>query len=221
MNIEGFSVKTLEQLYDKFNLKTFSDIYKLTAENFAELEGFKEKKINNALNSIENSKNVKLANFIYALGIDGVGIKTAKQLAKIYKSIKNLQSTTIDELIKIDDIAEIMATDIYSFFNDEFNLKELIELYSIINIEEENTVSVDSNGYFAGKKVVLTGTLTKFSRSEAEKFIEAQGGITSSSVTGATSIVLVGENPGSKYEKAKKLGIQIMFEDEFLKHINN
>ena len=217
MNIDGLSVKTLEQLYDKFNVRTFSDLYKITAENLAELEGFKDKKISNILTSLKSSKNVKLPNFIFALGIGNIGIKTAKQLAKHYKSIDKLMSATIDELVTLDDIAEITATEIHHYFSEEFNKNEIKELLeNDVQIEKiEETIA--SGGYFAGKKVVLTGTLANFSRSKAEEIIEAQGGACSSSVTGATNIVLVGENAGSKLDKAKKLGIQIMFEDEFLK----
>ena len=219
MNIEGLSIKTLEQLYDKFKISSFSDIYKLDEEKLSALDGFKDKKISNILNSINDSKNAKLSNFIFALGIDGIGVKTAKQLAKHYKSIKKLQVATIEELITLDDIAEITATDIYRYFNDEQNKAELDELLNnFVNLEELSTQT--TGGFFAGKKVVLTGTLANFSRSKAEEIIESQGGQTTSSVTKATDIVLVGENPGSKFEKAKSLGIYIMNEEEFLKHTN-
>ena len=218
MNIEGLSKKTFEQLYDKFNLKSFSDIYKLTPEKLLGLDGFKDKKITNVLNSIRQSKNVKLPNFIFALGIDGVGIKTAKQLSKVYKNLDNLMSASIENLMEVDDIAEIMATDIYHYFHDDYFISEIRELTNnFITIENESEVS--SSGYFYGKKVVLTGTLTNFSRNDAEKIIESQGGMTSSSVSGSTNILLVGDNPGSKFDKAKKLGIQIMYEEEFLKLI--
>ena len=218
MNIDGLSVKTLEQLYDKFNVSTFSDIYKLTSNQLSELEGFKDKKISNILSSIKKSKNVKLSNFIFALGIGNIGVKTAKQLAKHYKSIENLQKASIEELVMLDDIAELTATEIHHYFNEEFNKIEIAELLNHISIEQA-TNQTTSSGYFAGKKVVLTGTLANFSRTKAEELIEAQGGSAMSSVTNATNIVLVGENPGSKLDKAKKLGIQIMFEDEFLKII--
>ena len=219
MNIDGLSIKTIEQLYDKFNVSTFSDLYRLNAEKLSKLDGFKDKKITNTLASIENSKNVKLANFIFALGIGNIGIKTAKQLAKHYKTIENLQKASIEELDELDDIAEITATEIYNYFADEFNKKELSDLVSnFLNIETEQT-QVNEDGYFAGKTVVLTGTLSSMGRSEAEAIIESQGGKSSSSVTSKTSIVLVGENAGSKLEKAKALGTQIMFEDEFLKII--
>ena len=219
MNIEGLSVKTLEQLYDMFKVSTFSDIYRLTSVELSKLEGFKNKKIANILSSIEISKNVKLANFIFALGIDGVGEKTAKQLAKYYKSIDALKNATVEQLVTLDDIAEISATDIYHYFNDEINKKELEELISNhINFTDINSPTV--SGFFTGKKVVLTGTLAHFSRKQAEEIIESQGGSTSSSVSGATDIVLAGESAGSKLDKAKKLGIYIMSEDDFISHIN-
>ena len=220
MNIDGLSIKTLEQLYDKFNVKTFSDLYKIKADDLAELEGFKDKKINNTLSSIEKSKNVKLANFIFALGIGNIGVKTAKQLAKHYKNINSLKNATVAELIELDDIAEITATEIYEYFNDEFNKSELDDLLNnFVKIEEESQ-SVSSGGFFEGKKVVITGTLSSMGRSAAENLIEEQGGSTSSSVTSQTNILIVGENAGSKLDKAKKLGTQIMLEDEFLKLIN-
>lgn len=219
MNIVGLSIKTFEQLYNKFNICSFSDIYKLTFDELSSLEGFKDKKISNILKSIEKSKHVKLSNFIFALGIDGIGVKTAKQLAKHYKSIEKLQQATIEELITLDDIAEITATDIHHYFADSENKSELNELLSnFVKIDEQDNLV--KQGFFAGKKVVLTGTLSNFSRTKAEEIIENQGGSTSSSVTGATDIVLVGENPGSKFDKAKKLGIQIMNEEEFMSHIN-
>lgn len=216
MNIEGLSKKTLEQLYDKFNVKTFSDIYKLTSDQLSKLDGFKDKKISNVLSSIEKSKNVKLFNFIFALGVDGVGIKTAKILAKKYENLDNLKSASIEDLMKIDDIAEIMATDINQYFSDESNLREIDELLQSEVKIENHQENINNNTYFSGKKVVLTGTLSSFSRSEAEKIIESLGGIPSSSVTSATSLVIVGENAGSKLQKAQKLNIQIMTEDEFL-----
>ena len=216
MNIDGLSVKTLEQLYDNFNVKSFSDIYKLTEKELSQLEGFKDKKINNILNSINKSKNVKLSNFIFALGVDGIGIKTAKQLAKVYGTIQNLQNATISELVEIDDIAEITATDIYHYFNDPLNKAELEELVKNYIQFENAGAQVVSNGFFSGKKVVLTGTLSSMPRSNAEELIEQQGGQTSSSVTGATDYVVVGENAGSKLDKAKKLGIRIITESEFL-----
>ena len=218
MNIDGLSIKTIEQLYDKFNVKTFSDLYKLTSDNLAELEGFKDKKISNTLKSIENSKNVKLSNFIFALGIGNIGTKTAKQLANHFKSIESLKASTIEELVCLDDIAELTATEIFNYFNNPQNLNELSELQSIINIENPKVLET-SNSYFAGKRVVLTGTLLAMSRTEAEELIEKAGGKTSSSVSGSTDILIAGESAGSKLAKAEALGIKIINETEFLKQI--
>ena len=220
MNIDGLSIKTLEQLYDKFGICSFGDIYRLTAGELSSLDGFKDKKIDNILNSIEKSKNAKLSNFIFALGIDGIGVKTAKQLAKHYKTIDKLMEASIDELITLDDIALITATDIHHYFADETNKKELLDLINNFVVLEKIDTKQVKNNFFLGKKVVLTGTLTNFSRNKAEEIIESLGGSTSSSVSSATDIVLAGENPGSKLEKARKLGILVISEAEFVKHIN-
>jgi len=219
MNIDGLSIKTLEQLYDKFNIKTFSDLYKLTAEQLSQLEGFKDKKINNLLSSLQKSKNVELANLIFALGIDNIGKKTAKILATKFKSIENLKAATVEQLVEIDDIGELIANDIVHYFADESNISEIEGLLANeVKINEIKQQEIEE-GFFTGKKVVLTGTLS-MPRSDAEKLIEAQGGSTSSSVTSKTDIVLAGESAGSKLDKAKKLGIYVMTEQEFLSIIN-
>ncbi len=215
MNIDGLSVKTLERLYDTYNVKSFSDIYKISAKELAELEGFKDKKISNILNSIQKSRHAKLSNFIFALGIDGIGVKMAKQLAKIYKDINALMTATREELIALDDIAEITADGIIHYFNETETKSEIEELLNnFVEIEKENKV-INLNGFFAGKKVVLTGTLSEFSRPEATKLIEELGGEVSTSVSPKTNIVLVGENAGSKLAKAQSLGIKLMYEAEF------
>ncbi len=217
MNIDGLSQKTFNQLYDKIGTKTFSDIYKLTDNDLSLLDGFKNKKINNTISSIQNSKNCKLSNFIFALGIDGIGVKMAKQLANHFKTLTALQNATIEELDALDDIAELTATYIKHYFSEPFNVKEIEDLSNFINIEKvENK---EKSGYFAGKKVVLTGTLDKYKRNEAASIIESQGGEIMSSVTSSTDIVLVGKDPGSKFDKAKQLNKQIMSEDEFITHI--
>ena len=206
MNIDGLSVKTLERLYDTYNVKSFSDIYKISAKELAELEGFKDKKISNILNSIQKSRHAKLSNFIFALGIDGIGVKMAKQLAKIYKDINVLMTATREELIALDDIAEITANGIIHYFNETETKSEIEELLNnFVEIEKENKV-INLNGFFAGKKVVLTGTLSEFSRPEATKLIEELGGEVSTSVSPKTNIVLVGENAGNKLAKAQKIG---------------
>ncbi len=219
MNIDGFSEMTAGVLYDNFDVIKFSGLYTLDREKLLKLEGFKDKKVENLLNSIENSKNVEFSSFIYALGIDGVGKKTAKDLAKVYKNLENLKNSTIEELSQIEDIGEIISKNIYDYFNDSENLEEIDKLLSLgvtINIVEDKVV----DGAFKGEKVVLTGVLTKYKRSTASQIIESLGGEILSSVTKQTTLVIAGDDAGSKLDKAKKLGIKIIDESQFESIIN-
>lgn len=218
MNIEGFSEMTASQLIDVLNLKTPSQIYSLTAEDIAKLEGFKDKKIANLLSAIEASRQVELDSFIFALGIDGVGKVAAKALATRFGSIEALREASAEELIKLDDVGEITANAIVGWFQDVDNAKELDALLKEVNIsvKEKGVVS----GIFMGQFVVLTGTLSSFKRSEAQKIIEDNGGECQSSVTAKTTLVIAGEAAGSKLDKAKKLGIKIIDEEQFKQLIN-
>lgn len=215
MNIEGLSRKTIERLLVTLGVKSFSDLYKLTTGDLAKIEGFKDKKISNTLNSLEKSKNVNLSNFIYSLGVDSVGKKTASSLAKHFKTLENLMNANVEDLIKLPDIAEITAEDIYHFFHDESNIEEIENLHKIGLKIANITTSAIENAFFAGKKFVLTGTLSSFTRSEAGTLIEMRGGEVMSSVSSQTDYVLAGENAGSKLDKANKLGIKIISEEEF------
>ncbi len=213
MNIEGLSEMTISLLYDKLNLRTFADVYKLTQKDFLSLDGFKSKKSENLIKSIEKSKNVKLKNFIYALGIENIGKKTAGDLAKKYKTYENLRSTTKEELLTLDLVGEIVADCIVNYFEDEFNNKVIDELFALgIRILPEED---KKSGVFTGEKVVLTGSLTDFKRSDAGKIIESLGGEVASSVSQTVTLVIAGEDAGSKLDKAKKLGIKIIDENEF------
>ncbi len=213
MNIEGFSDKTAEILFDNFGVEKFSDLYMLDREKVMSLEGFKEAKTDNLFNAIENSKKPSLANFIYALGIENVGKKTAKDLAENYKSIDNLTSASIEELSLLQDVGEIIAKCIYSFFKEEQNIEEINKLFSLGVTPIFNSTKGD--GVFSGEKVVLTGTLFDFKRDEAGKIIEKLGGTVVSSVSKNTTLVLAGENAGSKLDKARALNIKIISEDDF------
>lgn len=218
MNIEGFSEMTASQLIDVLNLKSPSQIYSLTPRDIARLEGFKDKKIANLLGAIEASRQVELDSFIFALGIDGVGKVAAKALAERFKSIEALRGATAEELIKLDDVGEITANAIVGWFADEDNAKELDNLLKevSISVREKGVAS----GIFAGQFVVLTGTLSSFKRSEAQKIIEDNGGECQSSVTAKTTLALAGEAAGSKLAKAQKLGIKIIDEEQFKQLIN-
>lgn len=213
MNIEGFSEKTAGILFDKFGVKNYSDLYKLDRRAVLGLEGFKDAKTDNIFSAIERSKTVPLANFIYALGIDNVGKKTAKDLADRFKSIDGFMNATQEELSSMSDIGEVIAKCIVEYFAFDSNLAEISELLSLgVNPVYENaTVS----GVFSGEKVVLTGTLVDYKRDEAGKIIESLGGEIMSSVSKTTTLVIAGENAGSKLDKAKKMNIKIIGEEEF------
>ena len=214
MNIEGFSEMTAGLLHDDLGVKNFCDLYRLNKEEISKLEGFKELKTENLITSIENSKRVDLANFIYALGIDNVGKKTARDLAERYKSIENLKRASKQDLLLTSDIGDIIADCIVEYFSDCQNLSEIDGLISlgVTPIFSEQI----SNGVFSGEKVVLTGTLSKFKRDEAGKIIESLGGQVQSSVSKSTTLVLAGENAGSKLDKAIKLNIKIIDEESFI-----
>lgn len=221
MYIEGFGERIVEDLYNMNYIKKVSDFYDLEKykDELKELEGYGEKSIQNLLDSIEASKENSLERLIFALGIRYIGKKTAKILAKKYKTMDNLLSTTYEELISIDDIGEIMAESIMNFIKSSDNLELISELkgHGIQMIYKD--ASIKNNPYIENKTFVLTGSLEKFSREEASSVIEQNGGKTSSSVTGKTSVVVVGANPGSKYKKALELGIEVWTEDEFLERV--
>jgi DNA ligase (NAD+) len=214
MDIDGFSEATAAQLYEKFGFTKCSQLYSLTAEKLAELEGFKDKKISNLLAAIQKSRSVALEKFIFALGIDGVGKVAAKDLARTFKGIDELKSADRESLIAMENIGDITADGIIDWFADEKNLCELNALLSEITFTESKPKATD--GAFAGQFVVLTGTLSGYKRSEAQKIIESLGGECQSSVTAKTTMVLAGEAAGSKLEKAQKLGIKIIDEQQFI-----
>ena len=219
MNMEGFGDRIIEDFYNMGYLKSQLDFYKLKnyKNELKELEGFGEKSINNLLDEIENSKNNSLERLLFALGIRHVGKKTAKNLAKNYINIDNLMDASYEDLKNIGDIGDIIADSVYSYFNDANNIR----LINSLKHENLNMTYLDTNKKdqkFLDMTFVLTGTLTKFTRDQASQLIEENGGKVTSSVTKKTDIVVVGENPGSKYDKAKALNITIWDEETFLKH---
>ena len=218
MNIEGFSEMTAGVLYDAFRLRKFSDLYKFNKPEILSLEGFRDKKADNFFRSLERSKNCTLDCFIFALGIDGVGKKTAKDLAKKFRSVSALMSATYFDLIGMNEIGEVLTNNIIEYFSDENNVSEIEELLKLgINptFSEEITGDV-----FADEKVVLTGSLTNYKRSEAQKIIESLGGEVMSGVSARTTLVIAGEDAGSKLDKARALGIRIIDESQFIALIN-
>lgn len=221
MNIMGFGDNIVEDFYNMGFLKDISDFYLLYkySNELMSLEGFGEKSINNLLDEIENSKNNSLERLLFGLGIRHVGSKTAKILAKKYKNLDNLKNASYDELVNIKDVGEIIAKSIVEYFQDDKNIELIIKLNELgVNFNYLGE-EIKENELITDKKFVLTGTLESITREAAKEKIEALGGEVTESVSKKTSAVIVGANPGSKYEKAVKLNIPIWSEEEFLKNI--
>ena len=217
MNIEGLSEKTIETLMEEGVLGSFVDIYRLEAEDFEGIEGFKETKINNILTAIDNSKNTTLSRLIFALGIANIGKKASKQLAEKFGSMENIQKASLEELTSIEDFGEIMAKSVIDYFANQEHVKAIEELYSLgVKIKEEEKRSGAMTGYV----VVLTGSLPTLKRSQAKQLIEEHGGKTADSVSKAVNLVVAGEDAGSKLDKATKLGIKIIDEAQLLSMID-
>ncbi|MEA4852798.1 MAG: NAD-dependent DNA ligase LigA [Christensenella sp.] len=214
MNIEHLSDKTIEMLFEKLDIKDVAGIYTLTRSQLLEQEGFKEKRADNILKAIESSKKPPLANFIYALGIENVGKKTAKDLARFFHTYDGIKHADFDQLIAIPDIGGVVAQCIIDFFSNENYMRVVQELFDA-GIHPQADTGIAFGGKFEGKTFVLTGTLEKYTRNQAQEIIESLGGKTSSSVSGKTDYVLAGVNAGSKLDKAHKLGVTVINEDEF------
>ncbi len=213
MDIEGLSEMTATQLLKELGVKNCSQLYSLTYEQLARLDGFKDKKITNLLTAIKNSKSAPLDRFIFALGIGGIGRVGARDLARAFGSVEGLKNATREQLIELDDIGEITADGIISWLSDGENQAEL-QAFKDVGIDP--TFGGERHeGVLSGQIVVLTGTLPTYKRSEAQKIIEANGGECASSVTSKTTLVLAGDAAGSKLDKAKKLGIKIIDEQQF------
>ncbi len=217
MNIEGLGERMIEDFFNLGFIKKISDIYHLEnhKKDLQELEGYGKKSIENLLEAIENSKKNSLEKLLFGLGIEGIGDKTALLLAKKYKTLDQLESQSIEELTKIKDIGSILAKNIHEFFLNIDNielihtLKELKLNMNYLGPEEKE------NEWITGKRFVVTGTISFMSREEIEALIENYGGFASGSVSKKTDIVIVGEKPGSKAEKAQELGIEIWDEEKW------
>lgn len=213
-DIEGLSDKTIEQLVDNLGVKSVADLYDLTVDELLTLDGFKQKKANNIVSAIAASKNVELARFIYALGLDNVGVVTARDLAAKFGSVESLSKATAEQLVAIDGIGDVVADGIVQYFAESQNLEIIAALRNVgINPKYQ---AKGAGGVFDGKKVVLTGSLPTLTRGQATKLIEEQGGEVASSVSKNVDLVIVGADAGSKLDKAKKLGITTIDEAQFL-----
>lgn len=219
MNIEGFGERIIEDFYNMDYLKSITDFYKLHKykKELMELEGFGSKSINNLLDSIENSKSNSLERLLFGLGIRYVGSKTAKILARNYENIDNLMLAQYEDLINIKDIGEVIAKSVVDYFK---NNRDLVEELKKLGLNMEYLGKVNSDIEFSNKTFVLTGSLTNITRNEAKNIIEQLGGNVSGSVSKKTDFVILGENPGSKYDDALKLNISIWDEKTFLAKIS-
>lgn len=223
MNIDGLGDRIIEDFFNFGFIEKVSDIYKLEnhRKDLITLEGYGNKSVANLLDAIDTSKHNSLEKLVFGLGIPHVGAKTAKILASNFKTMENLEQATIEDLVKIPDIGEIIAKSVVTYFATEENIDELERLKKqCINMTYLGKAQQE-NSNFKDKSFVLTGSLEKYSRDEAKEIIESFGGKTVDSVSKKTSVVIVGENPGSKYDKAKQLGIEIWTENDFLEKIDN
>ena len=219
-DIDSFGEQLVTTLFDEAIISNIVDIFTLKDKKdiLLNLERMGEKSVNKLLNAIEESKSRPLDRLLFGLGIRHVGAKVAKTLANKYSSIEEIMSASYLELSKIDDIGDIIARSVVEYFSKEENI-ELINKLKELGLNMNSLKVEIKESYFTGKKVVLTGSLSHFERSEAKSIIERLGGKTVDSVSKKTDIVIVGENAGSKYDKAVSLGIKIMSEDDFIKII--
>lgn len=223
MDVEGLGGSIIAVFLENGLIKDFSDIYELKNKRneIISLNRFGEKSVDNILSAIENSKEKPFEKVLFALGIKQVGERTAKLLAKHFGSIENLSNASVDEIDDIYEIGPSIARSVVDFFKDDKNIKLLNKLKNAgLNFESDNSGTAKTREEFIGKVFVLTGTLIKFTRSQASKIIENFGGRTSGSVSKKTDYVLAGAEAGSKLDKAKKLGVKIITEEEFEKMIS-
>ena len=214
MNIDGLGENIIQQLLEKHLIENIADIYSLSFEEIASLKKNGKKFAQNLKNSIENSKQNDLYRLITALGIRHVGGKASKLLAKKYKTLQALAEAKFEELQEMNDIGEVMANSIVEFFAQE-QTKDLLKRLEDAGINTKAIEEETTDNRFEGQTFVLTGSLQKFTRKEAEDLIEKFGGKTSSSVSKKTNYVLAGEDAGSKLTKAQSLGVNIISEEEF------
>jgi DNA ligase (NAD+) len=235
MNIVGVSESIIETFISKGFLKTFSDIYKLDSHksDIIKLEGFGIKSYNKIWESIQNSIQVKMANFIFAMGIPNCGLNTSKLISKFYKNniqellddiIQNIECGMTTQFNAIDDIGQITSDGINDWFNNEINFEMFLDLvrYMPFQLEPSNITTNSTSKFnpFRDKTIVVTGSLINYTRQSIQDKLESLGAKTSSSVSKKTDYVLVGENAGSKYDKAKQLGVKIIDETTFEEMIN-
>jgi DNA ligase (NAD+) len=222
MDIEGLGKSIVDKFVDLKFLQSYADIYDLNKhkDELMELEGFGELSINNLLSSIEESKKRPFEKVLFALGIRFVGAGAAQKLARHFKNIDNLIKASPEEIEEVHEIGPSISTSVKKFFSTSDNL-EIVKRLKKAGLQFKIEDDDESSEALKGFTFVLTGTLEKFTRDEAKDMILKQGGKVTGSVSKNTSYLVVGENPGSKLDKAEKLGVKILGEDEFLSLIES
>ncbi len=219
MDITGFSEKTADLLYDQLNVRDAADLYHLTAEQLQALEGFQDKRAQNLMDALEASKHCPLSKFLLAIGIPNIGKRTARDLSARFGTLEKVRNATMEDLLSIDEVGEIVAQSVIDFFSFPENQKMIDRLLNA-GVSPQ-TEAKNEGGAFQGMTIVVTGTLEHFSRQEAEAFIRDHGGVASGSVSRKTAYVVAGENAGSKLTKAQTLGIPVISEEELLRLAQN
>ena len=217
MDIDTFSEKTAALFVEELNLKSIPDLYDLGPQDYMGLQGFGERRINNLMAAIERSKDCTLGAFIFAIGIPNVGAKTAKDLARRFGTIEALRSATVEQLTEVPDVGEIVARSIVEFFADPSIATQVDRL--LAHGVKPRPEEVQQDSPISGKTIVVTGTLEKLDRRQAEALIESLGGKAAGSVSKKTDYVLAGESAGSKLTKARELGVRVLNEQEFFELI--
>lgn len=218
MDIEGFGHVLVDKLVDQGIIKSFDDIYRLTVDKLAGLERMGEKSARNLIQAIEESKKREFENVLYALGIPNIGVNASHLLVSEFASIDEIIKAGTEDFLKIKGIGETVAEGIKNYFKNEKNLK-VIENLKQIGLRFHKDKPKEDKGHLKGKTFVFTGELEKMTRLEAHSLVRKEGGSPMNSVSRKTDFVVVGKKPGSKYEKAKKLGVKIITEKEFLELI--
>ena len=217
MDIDTFSEKTAALFVEELKLKSIPDLYDLGPQDYMGLQGFGERRINNLMAAIERSKDCTLGAFIFAIGIPNVGAKTAKDLARRFGTIEALRSATVEQLTEVPDVGEIVAQSIVEFFADPSIATQVDRL--LAHGVKPRPEEVQQDSPISGKTIVVTGTLEKLDRRQAEALIEFLGGKAAGSVSKKTDYVLAGESAGSKLTKARELGVRVLNEQEFFELI--
>lgn len=216
LNIDGLGEKTIIKLIELGKVKEYVDIYRLTSDDLYELEGFKDKSVNNALNSIKKSLSVNPSNFIFGIGIKHVGLETAKEIMKVVKTLTDFVNVDYDTLINIPQVGDTIAKSILDYLSEEENKNNILKMVNDFGLKNDEPIVESIDSVFSGKTIVLTGTLSHYKRSDLKKQLETMGAKVSSSVSKNTDLVICGQNPGSKFDQAKVLGIKVIEEDELL-----